>query len=95
MERWSTADSAKIYNLDNWGGDLFSINKKGNICVHPSPTSKYSIDLRMLMDDLLKRMKRERQAIAIVTDEFGGTVTRIAAALFRVTSSPASVSASR
>ena len=55
MERWSTADSAKIYNLDNWGGDLFSINKKGNICVHPSPTSKYSIDLRMLMDDLIKR----------------------------------------
>ncbi len=25
------------------------------------------------LDDLLKRMKRERQAIAIVTDEFGGT----------------------
>ncbi len=39
-ERWSIADSAKIYNLDNWGSDLFSINKKGNLCVHPSPTSK-------------------------------------------------------
>jgi CBS domain containing-hemolysin-like protein len=25
------------------------------------------------LDDLLKRMKRERQAVAIVTDEFGGT----------------------
>src|SRR5512144_2917235 len=55
MERWSINESAKIYNLDNWGGDLFSINKKGNICVHPSPTSKYSIDLRMLVDDLIKR----------------------------------------
>ncbi|HEX8960713.1 MAG TPA: arginine decarboxylase, partial [Geobacteraceae bacterium] len=55
MERWSTNDSAKIYNLDNWGSDLFSINKKGNLCVHPSPSSKYSIDLRMLVDDLIKR----------------------------------------
>jgi len=54
-ERWSINDSAKIYNMDNWGADLFSINKKGNVCVHPSPTSKYSIDLRALVDDLLKR----------------------------------------
>ena len=55
MERWSIAESAKIYNLDNWGADLFSINKKGNVCVHPSPTSKHSIDLRALVDDLMKR----------------------------------------
>ncbi len=55
MERWNIADSAKIYNIDNWGADLFSINKKGNVCVHPSPTSKYSIDLRELVDDLIKR----------------------------------------
>ncbi|HEY6873099.1 MAG TPA: arginine decarboxylase [Geobacteraceae bacterium] len=55
MERWSINESAKIYNLDNWGADLFSINKKGNVCVHPSPTSKHSIDLRALVDDLIKR----------------------------------------
>jgi arginine decarboxylase len=54
-ERWSINDSAKIYNLDNWGADLFSINKKGNVCVHPSSNSKNSIDLRALVDDLLKR----------------------------------------
>jgi arginine decarboxylase len=55
MERWTINDSAKIYNLNNWGADLFSINKKGNVCVHPSPTSKYSIDIRELVDDLIKR----------------------------------------
>ncbi len=55
MERWSINDSAKVYNLPNWGADLFSINKKGNVCVHPSPTSKHSIDLRALVDDLIKR----------------------------------------
>ncbi|WP_243372555.1 arginine decarboxylase [Geotalea sp. SG265] len=54
-ERWSINDSSKIYNLDNWGADLFSINKKGNICVHPSSSSKSSIDLRVLVDDLIKR----------------------------------------
>ncbi len=55
MERWSVNDSAKIYNLDNWGADLFSINKKGNICVHPSSNSNSAIDLRALVDDLIKR----------------------------------------
>jgi arginine decarboxylase len=54
-ERWSINDSAKIYNLDNWGADLFSINKKGNVCVHPSSNSKNAIDLRALVDDLIKR----------------------------------------
>jgi len=55
MEKWSTASSDKLYNLSNWGADLFSINRKGNVCVHPSPNSKYSIDLRVLIDDLIKR----------------------------------------
>jgi arginine decarboxylase len=55
MERWSVNESARIYNIDNWGAELFSINKKGNICVHPSPNSKHSIDLRALVDDLIKR----------------------------------------
>jgi arginine decarboxylase len=55
MPKWSINDSAKIYNIDNWGAELFSINKKGNVCVHPSPNSKYSIDLKVLVDDLIKR----------------------------------------
>jgi arginine decarboxylase len=55
MERWSVNESARIYNIDNWGAELFSINKKGNICVHPSPNSKHSIALRALVDDLIKR----------------------------------------
>ncbi len=55
MERWTTKDSARIYNLDNWGDGFFSVNKKGHVCVHPSPNSKNSIDLRSLVDDLIKR----------------------------------------
>ena len=55
MERWSTKQAAKVYNIDNWGDGFFSINRRGHVCVHPSPHSKYSIDLRILMDDLVKR----------------------------------------
>ncbi len=55
MERWSAKKSAVIYNIDNWGDGFFSINRKGHVCVHPSPHSKYSIDLRALIDDLIKR----------------------------------------
>jgi len=55
MERWSITDSSRIYNMDNWGDGFFSINKKGHVCVHPSPHSKKAIDLRALMDDLVQR----------------------------------------
>jgi arginine decarboxylase len=55
MERWSVGQSAKIYNIANWGVDFFSINKKGNVCAHPNPHSEYSIELKTLMDDLIKR----------------------------------------
>ena len=55
MAKWTINDSSKIYNIDNWGAELFSVNKKGNVCVHPSPNSKYSIDLKVLVDDLIKR----------------------------------------
>jgi arginine decarboxylase len=55
MSRWKIKDSEKLYNLNNWGADYFSINRKGNVCVHPSPHSKYAIDIRALVDDLIKR----------------------------------------
>ena len=55
MERWSVGQSAKMYNIANWGVDFFSINKKGNVCAHPYPHSEYSIELKTLMDDLIKR----------------------------------------
>ena len=57
MSRWTIKDSERIYNFYNWGDDYFSINKKGNICVHPSPHSKYGIDLKELVDDLVIRRK--------------------------------------
>jgi hypothetical protein len=64
MERWSINDSAKIYNNQQLGAELFSIDKKGNLCVHPSPNSKYSIELKSLVDDLIKRKIQAADPVA-------------------------------
>lgn len=55
MGRWTVSDSTRLYNLDNWGAGFFSINREGKVCVHPAPHSVHSIELRSLVDDLIKR----------------------------------------
>jgi len=55
MGRWTVSDSTRLYNLDNWGAGFFSVNREGNVCVHPAPHSVHSIELRSLVDDLIKR----------------------------------------
>lgn len=55
MAGWSISDSISLFNINNWGSDYFIINKKGNVAVHPSCSSKNSIDLKLLVDDLIKR----------------------------------------
>ena len=55
MGKWNISDSNNLYNIDGWGSGYFTINKRGNISVHESPWSKNSIDLRNLVDDLIRR----------------------------------------
>ena len=55
MARWTVGDSVRLYNLNNWGAGFFSVNKQGNVCVHPSPNSVHCIELTSLVDDLIKR----------------------------------------
>jgi arginine decarboxylase len=50
---WTVADSARLYNVNNWGAGFFSVNRKGNVCVHPAPRSRTSIELAALIDDLI------------------------------------------
>jgi arginine decarboxylase len=52
---WTVADSARLYNLNNWGAGFFSVNRRGNVCVHPSPNSRSCIQLSTLIDDLIAR----------------------------------------
>ncbi|HOL48229.1 MAG TPA: biosynthetic arginine decarboxylase [bacterium] len=55
MANWTIEDSKKLYNIDKWGSGYFNINKKGHISVYPYANSKNSIDLKLLIDDLIKR----------------------------------------
>lgn len=92
MERWSIAQSAKMYNIANWGVDFFSINKKGNVCAHPYPRSEYSIELKTLMDDLIKRKIKPPVLIRFMNILEGriASISRVFEAAIRENQYPAS-----
>ncbi|MCA1629877.1 MAG: biosynthetic arginine decarboxylase [Acidobacteria bacterium] len=46
----------ETYGIENWGAGYFSINRKGNLVVHPSDGDTSSAaDLKEIIDDLAKR----------------------------------------
>lgn len=55
MGKWSTADSAELYNVRNWGRDYFRVNDAGNVEVTPAGPRSGGIDLKTLVDDLVRR----------------------------------------
>ncbi len=52
---WSVEDSAKLYNINGWGQEYFSINAEGCVQVHPTGDKTKTIDLKKLVDDLRSR----------------------------------------
>jgi len=36
MRTWGVSDSLKLYNIESWGDQYFSINPSGNLTVHPA-----------------------------------------------------------
>ncbi len=55
LKRWTAADSAELYSIRNWGLSYFSINDQGNMTVTPSGEGKGAIDLKELVDELVRR----------------------------------------
>jgi len=55
MAKWNRSKTADLYKIDSWGSGYFAINENGNLCVKPSLDSSYSVDLKMLVDELRKR----------------------------------------
>ena len=55
VKPWSVADAAELYDVDRWGAGYFSIDKSGNLRVHPTKEPNRSIDLKQLVDDLQAR----------------------------------------
>jgi len=55
LHRWSISDSLELYNVRQWGAGFFSINERGNVCVHARGADGPSLDLKDLVDELLQR----------------------------------------
>jgi arginine decarboxylase len=53
--KWSLADAAKLYGIQQWGGGYFSVNPDGHVAVHPSQNPAVSVDLKKLVDELRER----------------------------------------
>ncbi|MFN7684725.1 MAG: biosynthetic arginine decarboxylase [Oligoflexia bacterium] len=52
MKTWSVSDSLKLYNIENWGDQYFSINPSGNMTVHPRRGDGPGIDLASVIDEV-------------------------------------------
>ena len=52
---WSIQDSSKLYGIDRWGKDYFSINEIGNVEVQPKGDATRKLDLKLLVKDLESR----------------------------------------
>jgi len=54
-EPWSIERSAELYQIQGWGDPYFSINDAGHVVVRPDPKRDASIDLHLLVNDLVAR----------------------------------------
>ncbi|HSG65756.1 MAG TPA: biosynthetic arginine decarboxylase, partial [Gammaproteobacteria bacterium] len=52
---WSVERSTALYRVASWGHPYFSINKAGNVAVHPLDDPALSIDLPAVVSELHKR----------------------------------------
>ncbi|HZU25364.1 MAG TPA: biosynthetic arginine decarboxylase [Bryobacteraceae bacterium] len=51
-ERWTTMDTAELYDVASWGKGYFSVGANGHLWVHPTREPERSIDLKELVDKL-------------------------------------------
>ena len=49
------AEIAQTYGIENWGAGYFGVNSKGHLVVHPSNNARHSVDVKVLVDELVKR----------------------------------------
>jgi arginine decarboxylase len=52
MKTWSVSDSLKLYNIENWGDQYFSINPSGNLTVHPRRGEGTGVDLKSVIEEI-------------------------------------------
>jgi arginine decarboxylase len=54
-DRWTTSDSAELYDVNRWGKGYFSVGENGHLWVHPTADPNRKIDLKELVDQLMLR----------------------------------------
>ncbi|MEK7691479.1 MAG: hypothetical protein AAB425_10720, partial [Bdellovibrionota bacterium] len=52
MKTWSVSDSLKLYQIENWGDQYFSINPAGNVTVHPKRGEGPGVDLTNVLQEI-------------------------------------------
>lgn len=52
MRTWSVSDSLKMYNIESWGDQYFSINPSGNMTVHPRRGEGTGVDLKSVVEEI-------------------------------------------
>src|ERR1700730_13917407 len=52
MRTWGVSDSLKLYNIENWGDQYFSINPSGNLTVHPKRGEGPGVDLMSVVQEI-------------------------------------------
>jgi arginine decarboxylase len=52
---WTSADSAKLYQVRGWGDPYFAVNEAGRVIVRPDPDKEQVIDLHDLVTDMKTR----------------------------------------
>ncbi len=55
MTPWTTRDSAELYNIGGWSNGYFDVSDQGNIVLTQAVTKKHDLDLKDLVDDLVRR----------------------------------------
>lgn len=53
--KWTVADSAETYGIKYWSNGYFSINDVGHVVSHPQGPESGSIDLKELVDEMVRR----------------------------------------
>jgi arginine decarboxylase len=52
MRTWGVSDSIKLYNIENWGDQYFSIGPAGNMTVHPRRGEGPGIDMMTVVEEI-------------------------------------------
>ena len=55
LDQWTVHDAAETYGIHSWGKGYFSANPRGCVSVHPNQDPSREIDLKELVDQLIRR----------------------------------------